>query len=120
MNLSGALSQRLLELSAQRMALRAHRELADLIDGTEGDVVLLDCIELLFLPELKLEPLRALQSISRNRPVVAAWRGKYASGTIEYAEAGHPEHYRSEELDAVVVTVSDESGAWPDRPAEIE
>ena len=69
---------------------------------TEGDVVLLDNIELLFDVALHQDPLRVLRSLSRSRTVVAAWNGSTEKGHILYAEPEHPE-YRRCPVDGVLV-----------------
>ena len=51
-----------------------------------SEVVLLDNIELLFATELAQDPLRLLQSLSRNRTIVAAWPGNFDGGALTYAE----------------------------------
>ncbi len=62
--------------------------------------MVLDNLELLFDVELKQDPLRLLQHISRNRNVVAAWNGHVDGGKLTYAEPGHPEYreYKAKEL----------------------
>ena len=44
-----------------------------MIRAEKSDVVLLDNIELLFAVEFAQDPLRLLQSLSRNVTIVAAW-----------------------------------------------
>jgi hypothetical protein len=54
--------------------------------------VVLDNLEILFDKDLQQDPLRLLQSISRNRAVVASWNGIMNSGRLFYAEPEHPEY----------------------------
>ena len=93
LNLNLALSRRLLDLSARQRALAAPRLLDDLV-GRDRPLVLLDNTELLFEPNLRLDPLALLQSAARNRTLVAAWNGAVDARYLTCAEPGHPEHRR--------------------------
>ena len=53
-------------------------------------------IELLFATELAQDPLKLLQSLSRNRTIVAAWPGNFDGAALTYAEPGHPEARRTD------------------------
>lgn len=89
-NLSLALSQRLLDIPSRRRPVQAPTILADLLSGQEP--ALLHNIELLFEPTLQLDPLRALKAASRSRAMLVLWPGIFEGGTLTYAEPGHPEH----------------------------
>lgn len=102
-NINLELSERLLEFTQRQRALGAARILADLIDEKGGDTVLVDNVELLFSPELKQDPLRLLQSLSRNRTIVAAWPGVLEGGQLLYAEPSHPEHRRYSKPEATII-----------------
>ena len=106
-NVNLSLSQRLLELTVRQRALRVAALLEDVVRETEGDVVLLDNIELLFSHELEQDPLRLLQGMSRHRPIIAAWPGASDNRTLSYAKPGHPETRRYTNPEAVLVTAGD-------------
>ncbi|EFC92401.1 conserved hypothetical protein [Dethiosulfovibrio peptidovorans DSM 11002] len=107
-NINLCLSKELLELTGKQRQLRLGRILAQTVNGN-GDKVFLDNIEILFDVELKQDPLRLLQGISRNLTVVASWNGTFEKGKLIYAEPGHRE-YRSYDLtDTLVVSVSGEA-----------
>lgn len=82
-------------------------EFAGILDDTvryeNSKIVLLDNIELLFATELAQNPLKLLQSLSRNRTIVAAWPGNFDGATLTYAEPGHPEARRYPTPQAVIV-----------------
>jgi hypothetical protein len=63
----------------KQRALRVARIVDDIVQEQAADTVLLDNIEMLFHPDLKQDPLRLLQSLSRNRTIVATWRGAQAA-----------------------------------------
>ncbi|HDL84749.1 MAG TPA: BREX-3 system P-loop-containing protein BrxF [Candidatus Acetothermia bacterium] len=106
-NVNLALSSELLELTSKQRALRLPGILDQVIDNVPSPMVL-DNLEILFDKDLKQDPLRLLQGISRNRSVVASWNGKTTEGKLNYAEAGHPE-YRSYDLVDLTVVGMDET-----------
>ena len=103
-NINLALSAELLELTAKQRALRLPGILEQIADKAQLTVVL-DNLEILFDKNLKQDPLRLLQGISRNRSVVASWNGRTAGGKLIYAETGHPEHRNYDLADILFVTM---------------
>lgn len=103
-NISLALSERLLELTTRQRALRVARILDDLVCARAANVTLLDNIELLFHPDLQQHPLQLLQGLSRNRTIVASWPGSFDGHALVYATSGHPEHRRYEAPQALIVS----------------
>ena len=90
-NVNLEISEALLELTSRQRILR----LPGILDQIAGKVqppVVLDNLEILFDKNLQQDPLRLLQSISRNRTVVASWNGNMNSGRLLYAESSHPEY----------------------------
>ena len=105
-NVNRELSQRMLEMTRSQRIRQVERLLRDVIAGIQGDVILLDNMEILFDPELEVEPLRLLQLSSRNRTIVATWNGSFTDGTLTYAEPGHPEFQQFKQPDAVVILMT--------------
>jgi hypothetical protein len=69
-------------------------------------MVFLDRMALLFLPELHLNPLQLLSETSRTLcPLVAAWPGQWDGTTLTYAAPGHPEYQRVVRPEALIVSV---------------
>ena len=101
-NVNLALSGELLELTAKQRSLRLPGILDQIADQAQAPVVL-DNLEILFDKDLQQDPLRLLQSISRNRAVVASWNGIMNSGRLLYAETGHPEYRSYDSVDALIV-----------------
>ncbi|HSO82493.1 BREX-3 system P-loop-containing protein BrxF [Thiocapsa sp.] len=104
-NLNLALAERLLDLTARQRTLRVARMLDDILAEQVGDVVLLDNIEMLFHPDLQQDPLRLLQSLSRNRTLVATWRGDYDGRSLIYASPDHPEYRRFDDPQARIISM---------------
>jgi hypothetical protein len=109
-NVNLALSEKLLELTAKQRALRVARLVDDIVQEQAADTVLLDNIEMLFHPDLKQDPLRLLQSLARNRTIVATWRGAQAGSSLTYAVPEHPEFRRFDDPQALIVSTL---GAYP-------
>lgn len=107
LNVNLRLSERLLELTHRQRATRIAGILDDILREESADVVLLDNIELLFAEELAQDPLRLLQSLSRNRAIIAAWPGNFDGVSLTYAEPGHPETRRYATPQAVIIKAGD-------------
>lgn len=101
-NVNLALSSELLELTAKQRSLRLPGILNQVADQIQSPVIL-DNLEILFDKDLQQDPLRLLQSISRNRTLVASWNGSINSGRLLYAEPGHPEYRSYDSVDALIV-----------------
>lgn len=103
LNLNLSLAEQLLDLTQKQRPVRVQRLLAKLVEAQAKGPVLLDNIELLFDLDLRLDPLRVLQQLARNRTIVAAWPGDLAHGALTYAEPGHPEAQRYVDPEAIAV-----------------
>jgi Cdc6-like AAA superfamily ATPase len=103
-NVNLELSNKMLELTRTQRSRQVERLLREVIAAAPGNVVLLDNLEILFDTSLEVEPLRLLQSSSRNRTIVASWNGTFQAGTLTYAEPGHPEFIQFKQTEAVVIT----------------
>ena len=68
--------------------------LEEALDATHADTILLADIGLLFLPDLRLDPLVLLTRLSAHARLVVAWPGSYDSHNLAYAVPEHG-HYRS-------------------------
>ena len=101
-NINLALAGELLELTAKQRSLRLP-DILHQITAQDRLPVVLDNLEILFDKDLKQDPLRLLQSLSRHRTVLASWNGTINSGRLLYAETGHPEYRSYESVDALIV-----------------
>jgi DNA polymerase III delta prime subunit len=103
-NVNLVLSSELLELTEKQRSLRLPGLLEDVASKAHSEVVL-DNMEILFDKDLKQDPLRLLQSVSRNHVVVATWNGAVTGNRLIYAEAGHPEYRYYDAADALIVNM---------------
>ena len=93
-NVNLELTRRMLELTERQRALQLPRLLLEIVGNGGGDMSLLDNIEVIFDIDLKQDPLRLLQGLSRNKTVVAAWNGAIVGDFLTYAAPDHPEYRR--------------------------
>jgi len=112
-NVNLELSRRMLDLTEKQRTLQLPRLLREIVDETDHDVVLLDNLEILFDVGLKQDPLRLLQSLSRNKTIVAAWNGaidlsacnaQTGEQYLTYATPEHPEYKRYPVQDFLVAS----------------
>ena len=93
-NLGLELSRRLLSLTIKQRKLMAAEIIEDILEE-QGDLRLaIDNTEVIFNPDLKLNPLGLLKNISRNRMLVWTWNGEMDGNHLIYSHVGHPEHHR--------------------------
>jgi hypothetical protein len=109
-NLSLHLSRRLLDLNRRQRTLQVEQLATEIITEHLGSGVCVDNTELLFDSSLRLNPMRLLQELSRNRVIIATWNGRYESGRLTYANTGHPDEFSQHPRGYPIVTIKD-SGA---------
>jgi len=112
-NLSLALSRALLDVPPPRLPATAPSVLRELVAASEASPLLLDDIELLFAPPLRLNPLRLLRDLSRLWPLIVAWPGTYHGGRLTYARPGHPEYRIYNHPDVPILPLGGEDDALP-------
>ena len=102
-NVNLSLSRRMLELTERQRILQMPRLLSEIVGDTERNIALLDNTEILFGVDLKQDPYRLLQGISRSRTIVASWNGRIDGNYVIYAEPNHPEYRRCRTDEVFVV-----------------
>jgi DNA polymerase III delta prime subunit len=115
-NVNLEMSRALMETPLQRRESRAGRVFDDMIKGFMADagaedrLVFLDNLEILFDKDLKQDPLRLLQSISRNTntTIVASWNGNWSNKKLTFAVSGHPEYRYYDDIDAQIISFGEE------------
>ncbi len=101
-NVNLELSSKLLDLTAKKRAVSLPKILYEITE-TDNSVLILDNLEILFDKDIKQDPLRLLEGISRNNTVIASWSGSAEGKKLRYAEAGHPEYQNYDHVDALIV-----------------
>lgn len=77
-----------------------------------GHQVLMD-LELLFSPEILIDPLRLLTRLARRHSLIAVWPGHISVGLATYSEQGRRDYY-SAALPGEVLVVRSRSATFPD------
>ncbi len=110
-NLNLELSKRLLDLTERQRSLQIPRILDEIVGEIGHDEVILDNNEILFDIQLKQDPLRIFQGLSRSRTIVVSWNGRTNAEKLFYAAPDHPEFRQYPLRDMTVVVVEDASQA---------
>jgi DNA polymerase III delta prime subunit len=128
LNVNLEMSKNLMKIPIPRRESRAGRVFDDMIkdfcsalekhgeSSPEEKLVFLDNLEILFDKDLKLDPLRLLQSVSRNTntTVVASWNGTWSNNKLSngkqltFAVSGHPEYRFYDNIDAQIISFEKE------------
>lgn len=116
LGLGASLAERLLLVPTRQRPAVVQQLAEDVAREAMGDVLAIDNIELLFQPDLAVDPLRLLLALSRHRVVVATWPGTVDGATLTYAEPGHPEHRRYPRPACAIVTLSPAPAVSPASP----
>jgi hypothetical protein len=108
-NLNLELGKRLNEVPEKRRAIKTPSVLDEIIDTYKEDEkpLIFDNIELLFSPELELEPLSLLEDAGRRSVIIAAWPGALQNGSLSYAEPGYKEYKTYRNFDSFTVTMEE-------------
>ena len=102
-NVGVKLGQRLAATPVFERGFSANELLRDItVSARSNAPLLLDNLEVLFEPSLKINPLDLIKRLAHARRVVAAWPGEMRDDRLVYASMGHPEH-RDYTRDGVVV-----------------
>lgn len=90
LNIGLTLSERLLSLSGHERKDTIIPILRDLLGDHRA--LILDNIELLFLPNLEVDVPALMVSLARNRILCITWPGQIRAGQLIYADPSHPEY----------------------------
>lgn len=102
-NIGMKLGQRLAATPVSDRGFSTNELLREITDDMRSDTpLLLDNLEVLFEPSLKINPLNVIKLLAHSRLVIAAWPGEMRNDRLIYAGMGHPEH-RDYTRDGVVV-----------------
>jgi Cdc6-like AAA superfamily ATPase len=110
-NVNLQLSQKLIEFPRSKRLRQIDRIFGEILNDCESDLILLDDIEVLFDPTLKVDPYRLLKNNSRNKTLVASWNGTINERNLSYAEPDHPEYKSYRDVDVRVVSISKQASA---------
>lgn len=101
-NINLMLSEKLLGVS-KRDYIRSGEYVQELLNNSNC-LYILEHIDILFDPQLKIDPIALLKNLSRSRCLIVIWPGEYRDGVWSYANSNHPEYYRSTDSVGIVFT----------------
>jgi len=103
-NVNLELSKRLLSQTSRQRKLYLSKSMNEVVQPNK--TILLDQVEILFDVELGQDPLRLLESLSRNQTIIAFWNGQVRDGKLIYAEQGHPEYRSYDSKDLLMIEIN--------------
>lgn len=103
LNISLELSEKLVEIDPTKRKYYVTEYLQEIILKRESNVVCIDYIELLFHPQLAIDPFHLLEDISKNKVLITCWRGKIEGNTLIHAEPGHPEYKKQKVTESFII-----------------
>jgi adenylate kinase len=103
-NLGLELSRRLLSLTNKQRKLMAAEIIEEILDEQDAPILVIDNTEVVFDPNLKLNPSGLLKNISRNRLLIWSWNGEQNGDQLIYSYAGHPEYHRIPSNEFITIT----------------
>ncbi|MDF3868840.1 BREX-3 system P-loop-containing protein BrxF [Pseudomonas denitrificans (nom. rej.)] len=103
LNVGRELGRRLAATPNDKRGLSAGEQLRGIADKERTEApLLLDNLELLFEPDLQINPLDLIRRLAHSKRVVAVWPGELRGDRLVYADMSRPEH-RDYSRDGVVV-----------------
>lgn len=100
------LSGSMLQLTQRQRFIELPRQFEAILAKANSEIVFLDNIEVLFLPELQQDPLALLRNSSRNRTIVSTWLGRCEHNHLVYGAPEHREFRRYETHGLELVALS--------------
>ncbi len=94
LNIGRALSSAIIEQSAPLRSASAEEAFYDMLHTSKSDLVCIDHLEILFDEPLMLKAVDLVRNASRRRVLLASWPGVAEAGSLAFAPADHPSHFR--------------------------
>jgi len=91
-NLKQELARELVFIAREERPRHVQKVLNEIISLYPDSLVILDNIEILFFPELQLDPLQVLEHFSKDRALLVAWTGSHADNKLTWSNPHHPEY----------------------------
>lgn len=104
-NVSLDLSRLMISLTSRQRALKVSPLLDQIVKEQPYDIVLLNHNQILFEPNLRQDPLRLLQNLSRQKTIIVIWEGQVQGQYLTYAVPGHPEYRRYPTRELILINL---------------
>jgi hypothetical protein len=102
-NVNLELSEKLLVIPGMKRKYYVTEFLQEIIIAKEEEIVCLDFLELLFSPELAINPFQLIRDISKNKVLILSWRGNIEGNVLIHAEPGHPEYTKEIVTEGLII-----------------
>lgn len=99
------ITDEILELAPKARPQQAPHLMAEALEELNGEVILLDGIEVLFAPVLNIEPLALIRQISRKHTLVVGWPGSFADGRLAVDYDGKRTDYAATVDTITIITI---------------
>lgn len=102
-NVNMELSEKLITIPQSKRKYYVTEYLQKIIMERTEKAICLDYFELLFHPEMAVNPFQLLRDISRNKTLIISWRGNIENNALIHAEPGHPEYKKQVVEEAIII-----------------
>ncbi|HFT2185286.1 TPA: BREX-3 system P-loop-containing protein BrxF [Bacillus cereus] len=103
-NLNLIISEALANISEEKYPLYVEEVIRETFDNP-FKIYVLQHIDILFDPVIKINPIRLLENISKKSKVIVMWPGEYKNNQLVYAQEGHPECFLSGSFEGKVILI---------------
>lgn len=90
------LSQVLLDTEKEKRTDKFLEIITNIIQRIEAKEFVVENIDILFSPEFKIDVLKLLIQLCKNKRAIVIWNGTYQNGVITYAEPNYKDFHRYE------------------------
>lgn len=101
-NINLIVSEGLIEITKKKYPLQIENIINSSLHN-QNELFYLNYIDILFSPELRVDPIRLLENLSKSNKIIVNWPGNYLNETLNYAEYGHPEYYECHDFKGKVI-----------------
>lgn len=101
-SLNQILAEKLVEFKPKRRTMQIEKCLSQVLVKQADGVVIKD-FDVLFNPDYKIDVLKVMINVCKNKPFSVIWPGKYDDGKLFYAEEGYID-YKMYDVDDYDIT----------------
>jgi hypothetical protein len=101
-SLNQILAEKLVEFKPKRRTMQIEKCLSQVL-AKQADGVVIKDFDVLFNPDYKIDVLKVMINVCKNKPFSVIWPGKYDDGKLYYAEEGYID-YKMYDVDDYDIT----------------
>lgn len=92
LNINRIISELLLDIPSKLQAIKTQQTITEVIRNNPQKVIVIDNVEILFSPILKVKPIELFRELSRYKTIIVIWRYSYENNRLVYAVPEHTEY----------------------------